>query len=267
TDLNSGRDVPNANPSSSMGAVKETAGIIQVREHSLNENREIEEELEVYGISTVEQLARRKEIEMGLVEIGTDGLVNNDGSNMVSESDLAIMKGGDVVPSTNCVLPVVVQEVIPVKGKKVLDECMTQTTTTITPEDTFMLGKIFRDQLGSKKTISKSHTIVKGGVQKVRPTNSPLKSGLALSPKHAKFYKVKSPCKSRKMRSPIRVKKGVFSDVKNTSGAKRKIFEDSVENEGIGKRLKVGEHGDVDVAMEVSGIILASLGGQDRRET
>ncbi|PON78633.1 hypothetical protein PanWU01x14_018910, partial [Parasponia andersonii] len=64
TDLNSGRDVPNANPGSSMGVVKETASVFQVREHSLNENREIEEELEVYGVSTVEQLARRKEMEM-----------------------------------------------------------------------------------------------------------------------------------------------------------------------------------------------------------
>ncbi|PON85516.1 hypothetical protein TorRG33x02_186650 [Trema orientale] len=53
-DMNSGRDVPNANPGSCMGVVKETDGVIQVREHSLNESREIEEELEVYGISTVE---------------------------------------------------------------------------------------------------------------------------------------------------------------------------------------------------------------------
>ncbi|PON87786.1 Endonuclease/exonuclease/phosphatase [Trema orientale] len=123
---------------------------------------------------------------MGLAEIGTNGLVNNDGSNVVGESDLAIIRGGDVVPSTNCVLPAVVQEVIPVKGKKVLDECITQITTTITSEDTFML------------------------------------------------------------------------DVKNTSGAKRKILEDPVENEEIGKRLKVGEHGDVNVVMEVSRIISAS---------
>ncbi|PON97217.1 hypothetical protein TorRG33x02_069730 [Trema orientale] len=267
TDLNYGRDVSNANPGSSIGVVKETAGVVQVREHRLNENREIEEELEVYGISTVEQLARRREMEMGLTEIGIDGLVNNDGSNVVGEFDLAIMKGGDVVPSTNCVLPAVMQEVIPVKGKKVLDECMTQTTTTITSEDTFTLGKIFRDELGSKKTVSKSHTIVKGGVRKVRPTNSPLKSGLALSPKHAKFYKVKSPCKSRKMRSPFGVKKRVSSDVKNTGGAKRKILEEPVEKEGIGKHLKVGEHGDIDVAIEVSGIISASPGGQDYRET
>ncbi|PON42633.1 LOW QUALITY PROTEIN: hypothetical protein PanWU01x14_280270 [Parasponia andersonii] len=92
TDLNSGRDVLNANPGSSMGVVKETASVVQVREHSVNENREIEEELEVYGVSTVEQLARRKEMEMGLVAIGTDGLVNNDGSNVVGESDLAITK-------------------------------------------------------------------------------------------------------------------------------------------------------------------------------
>ncbi|PON40709.1 Endonuclease/exonuclease/phosphatase [Parasponia andersonii] len=127
---------------------------------------------------------------MGLVEMGTDGLVNNDGSNVVGESDLAITKGGDVVPSINCVLPAVVQEVIPVKGKKVLDESMTQTTTTSTSEDIFTLGKIFH--------------------------------------------------------------------VKITGGAKRKILEEPVENDGIGNRLKVGEHGDVDVAMEVSGIISAS---------
>ncbi|PON52265.1 hypothetical protein TorRG33x02_308820 [Trema orientale] len=139
---------------------------------------------------------------MGLTKIGTDGLVNNVESNEVGESDLAIMKGGDVVPFTNCVLPAAMQEVVPVKRKKVLDKRMTQTTPNTTFEDTFTLGKIFHDQLGSKKIVSKFRIVVKGGVWKVRSTNSPLKSGLALSLKHAKFYKVKSLCKSRENAKP-----------------------------------------------------------------
>ncbi|PON64406.1 hypothetical protein PanWU01x14_124750 [Parasponia andersonii] len=108
-------------------------------------------------------------MEMGLAEIRTDRLVNNHGSNEVGESNLAIVKGGDVVPSANCALPAAIQEVVPIKGKEVLDECTTQTTPNITSKDTFTLDKVFNDQLGSKKTISKSRTIVKGGVRKVRP--------------------------------------------------------------------------------------------------
>ncbi|PON31568.1 hypothetical protein PanWU01x14_368910, partial [Parasponia andersonii] len=147
------------------------------------------------------------------------------------------------------------------KGKALAKDNMATTTITYSSKDSITLGKIFCEKLGLKKGNFCSSHDMKSGTRKLGKSNSPLKSLLALSPKHGKFCKLKFPCKSCKKRIPIGKEKEDQLTNKKVGGPKRKLLSKSDIDEGLGKHIKLSEQGDPDVEMVVSENILVSRGG------
>ncbi|PON48461.1 hypothetical protein TorRG33x02_320460 [Trema orientale] len=111
-------------------------------------------------------------------------------------------------------------------------------------EDTMALGKIFKDNLMSKKN---SGPMGGKGVRSAKrhfKRHSPKKPGIVMSPKHAKFFHVQSPHKPHKV--GILKKLDLNAKVSGDSlGTKRKILADLEKDCDVRKRMR----GDMEVSL------------------
>ncbi|PON87195.1 hypothetical protein TorRG33x02_169720 [Trema orientale] len=145
------------------------------------------------------------------------------------------------------------------KGKHKVFEDGVSTEEMFSIEDTMALGKIFKDNLMSKKNIVLMGRKGVCGTKRHFKRHSPKKPGIVMSPKHAKFFHVQSPHNPRKVGTPkkLDLNAKVSGDSLET---KCKILADLKMDCDIRKRIR----GDMEVSLNKK---LAKSALQARQES